>query len=419
MKIAIYGVSRSGKDYLIERIVNHLNKNNKKTAFHLKGSLTLNTLSNERYGCSFKILSEDLKNNLRNEFTKIVNEKEKEYDVIFVDGHYSFIEQDHYNVVFMPQDKYVYDSFFYLDTSSEMIVQFSRNSDSEKRNTKITETEVSNWKTFEKIKLENICNDLDKELIILDGDTNSCVNFIELFISNQNFSLRSPKRTARKLVDTINPNSISESKVLLLDCDKTISENDMTYQFCKCLDIDGQELKHIFKNDRYTSYQFFKVANLYAGKPLFQIKDAAKKAAAGLVLNKELSENINNLEGIFKIGITSGIFHVWQTVGDNSSLFDALFGSFHHNGEFMLVTPTVKKEVVNLLKNMGKTVYAVGDSIIDIPMLEEADFGFIVAHQKLNSAVKEYFKRSTKTKILQTENSNYKYDSVKIVREIA
>ena len=53
MKIAIYGVSRSGKDYLIERVVTHLTTQGI-SAVHIKGSATLNELSNQEYGIPLK-----------------------------------------------------------------------------------------------------------------------------------------------------------------------------------------------------------------------------------------------------------------------------------------------------------------------------------------------------------------------------
>ena len=164
MKLAIYGVSRAGKDYLIKNVIAHLQETTLLTAIHIEGSKTLNTLAQEMFQKTFKSLDESNKNTLREKFTEIVNRKNSEYDLVLVDGHYSFIDGDSYKVVFTEQDENVYDHFFYLDTPSEMIVEFSRKSTGEKRNVDITVEQVRNWKKFEKFELDKICNNHNKEL---------------------------------------------------------------------------------------------------------------------------------------------------------------------------------------------------------------------------------------------------------------
>lgn len=113
-----------------------------------------------------------------------MNRKNSEYDLVLVDGHYSFIDGDSYKVVFTEQDENVYDHFFYLDTPSEMIVEFSRKSTGEKRNVDITVEQVRNWKKFEKFELDKICNNHNKELVILDEETESSVQFISFWLDS-------------------------------------------------------------------------------------------------------------------------------------------------------------------------------------------------------------------------------------------
>ncbi len=52
MKFAIYGVSRSGKDYSIDALVQYFFANGK-TLYHVKGSETLNHMALETYGVKF------------------------------------------------------------------------------------------------------------------------------------------------------------------------------------------------------------------------------------------------------------------------------------------------------------------------------------------------------------------------------
>ena len=418
MKVAIYGVSRSGKNYLLEKLVSMLNVNNVKRACHLEGSTTLNDLAVEQFGKRFAQLCEEQKVILRKSFTKIIHAMEEKFEVVFVDGHYSFIDGDDYKVVFTEDDKISYDTFFYLDTPSEMIVEFSRHSEGSKRNLSITEEQVRNWKSFEKSELSNVCTELEKELIILDEDTATCLSFIEVYVADREGEKFNPVKVAGAMVDSFSESISGYSTIVLLDCDKTISENDMTYSFCRELGVKSQELKQVFRNDRYTVYQFYKVAKIYSSRFEAQIENAATKAKSDMKLNPYILDNLNKLEGSFKLGITSGVYSIWRKIKHEHLILDGLIGCRELHKQTWLVTPSVKREVSKQLKEMGKTVVAVGDSIIDIPMLESADRGYIVAHEKINKATMEYFEQTPNSKICQVSYSQHKYDNVTIKGKI-
>lgn len=57
----------------------------------------------------------------------------------------------------------------------------------------------------------------------------------------------------------------------------------------------------------------------------------------------------------------------------------------------------------------GIQVIAVGDSIIDIPMLEIANQGYIVAHKKLNLAAYQYFLGNPNSMIRQILTTQWQY----------
>jgi len=418
MKIAIYGVSRAGKDYLIKRIVKQLNAGAPKRAIHLKGSVTLNIMAQKAFDTTFKALSDEQKGRLRRDFSGLIHQKESEYDVVFVDGHYSFIDQDGYHVVFTEEDRNAYDAFFYLDTPSEMIVQFARNSHGDKKNTDIGAKEVRRWKLFEQGQMAQICGDLNKELIILDEDTASCVEFIESYVADGERERYEPHRIAESFINDILKESSLPERILLMDCDKTLSENDVTYEFCKQLGVDGRQLKQIFRNDRYTTYQFYKVAKLYGSKSDSEIRAAAIKAKCALRLSSSVQSDIGGNSGeVYRLAITSGVYPIWELMQEEQ-LFDSLIGCSEIHEAKGLITPLVKRAVALQLKAMGKTVVAVGDSVIDIPMLEIADSGFIIAHEKLSSAVSTYFDRVRDSPIKQVSYSNLKYSGIEVVKRI-
>lgn len=55
MKLAIYGVSRAGKDHLIKNVIAHLQETTLLTAIHIEGSKTLNTLAQEMFQKPLKV----------------------------------------------------------------------------------------------------------------------------------------------------------------------------------------------------------------------------------------------------------------------------------------------------------------------------------------------------------------------------
>ncbi|MBN2769240.1 MAG: HAD hydrolase family protein, partial [Spirochaetes bacterium] len=141
---------------------------------------------------------------------------------------------------------------------------------------------------------------------------------------------------------------------------------------------------------------------------------AATKAFSELKLNESLMNNVNSLEKGYTIGITSGVYQIWELIKEKNTIISDLIGCSNLDKLKYIITPSVKKHVTSELKRKGKKVIALGDSIIDIPMLEESDEGYIVAHEKVNSCVKKYFENNPETRISQLEYSKFKYESIKI-----
>ncbi|MHA2799842.1 HAD hydrolase family protein [Vibrio harveyi] len=409
MKLAIYGVSRSGKDYLIKNVIAYLQETTLLTAIHIEGSKTLNALAQDMFSQPFKSLEESRKRTLREKFTEIVNEKNSEYDLVLVDGHYSFIDGDSYQVVFTEQDEYVYDHFFYLDTPSEMVVDFSRKSKGDKRNLEITVEQVRNWKKYEKCKLDKICNNQRKELVILDEDTRSSIQFISYWLRSYSSKLCN-QSSALSFYNKHKELLEKSNQVILVDCDKTVSINDGTYDFCRHLGLRKEELKYIFRNDRYTSYQFFKVWNLYKKNSSIKVEEAANQSLQKIKLSQSLSSYLSSKKDSIVIGVTSGVFDIWSLVNEKHQIFDVLLGNSCKPEIEYLVTPLFKKEIANLLREKGKHVVAIGDSMIDIPMLEAANQGYLVAHEKLNKAVESYLAGIVCANIKQIFEVGVSYD---------
>lgn len=400
MKIAIYGVSRSGKDYLLERVVAHLMAQGV-SAVHIKGSSTLNELAYREYGISLKETSEEKRTVLRNLFIDIVQEKSLFYDVVFVDGHYAFIDNTSFNTVFTDADKYCYDHFFYLDTLTEKIIEFSRKNPRQQQDLTIQANEIDAWKSFEIKELNTVCNELGKELIILDENTQDCIQFITHWVTD--FNRFNYPAIAKKLVNQfLEAKDIKHSTVILLDCDNTLSENDATYDFCDFLNIDKSLLKNIFARDKYSSYQFFQVQKLYHRFDNKQCEKAVQHAVSKIQISNKIGEFAKQQNSqAYICAVTAGIWDIWQSKAKELGHIDSVWGNSIDKTQTFFVTPLLKKYITLNFQLHGIQVIAIGDSVIDIPMLEAADQGYIVAHKKLNQAVSKYFSDNPNSQIKQ------------------
>lgn len=407
MKIAIYGTSRSGKDYLIEHASKYLISFGLSVR-HLKGSLLLNQMAEEGYGVRFSKLSEGHKFELRKRFIDLVNEATESNDIVFVDGHYSFPEERGFKVVFTDADRDCYDHFFYMDTKSELIREVSRKSEGEKQNLEITVKDIDCWKSFEKDAMSKVCGSLGKELVILDEDTTSCVEFIASWALNFD-KLYNFEKLAKSAIDSVLfDRSGIPTSALVIDCDNTLSTNDTTFVLCQELGINKQRLKEIYLGDRYTSYQFFKVNRMLSAFSPKELELAAQKACDRIEMASQVVDLIKSGTHELTLALTSGLLEIWSHTLVNELQIDCSLGNSVMDSR-LIVTPAFKKAVVMALKSKGIRVTALGDSVIDIPMLEASDLGLLVAHSKLDKAVCSYLKQSDSSNLQQVFSTVHKY----------
>lgn len=409
MKIAIYGVSRSGKDYLLERVVDYLTTQGI-SAIHIKGSSTLNELCYQTYGIPFKQADEEKRTVLRQHFIDIVEQKSLIHDVVFVDGHYAFINNTGFNTVFTNADKYCYDHFFYLDAPTEKIIEYSRQNPRQPQDLTIQHHEIDVWKKFEIKGLNHACNELHKELVILDGHTQSCIQFITDWIINFEHKFNYPNIAKQLVSQFLEMNDKKHSAVILLDCDNTLSINDTTYDFCDILGIEKAKLKQIFFGDRYSSYQFFQIQNMYRNFDNAKLQKATEYAVNQIQISNDVwgfAKN-QNMQSYLCL-LTSGILHVWQSKANKLGDVDNVWGNDINDKQDFFVTPLLKKYIALAFQEFGIEVMAIGDSMIDISMLEISNNGYIVAHKKINQAVFEYFSVFPNTQIQQIFATQWHY----------
>lgn len=412
MKIVIYGISRSGKDFLISEFVQK-NPN----YYHLKGTETLKLLSKKILNKNFDETSENEKVVLRLEFANEVILAERKYGNVIVDGHYAFFkDKEIFNIVFTDKDKDLYDAFIYLKPSVEKVIENQKKLKDGKEVRQYSRNEIELWQNFEIIEMQKVCKQIDKELIVIDDCLESNLSFLQYLTIYPQIAF--PRETVKNLLIDYSKIIKSVDTVLITDCDKTISIEDTSELFFRNTNIKMADIKKIFEGDYYTVYQFYKFFLLLKEvEQKYQFNQCCNFALHNTRINQKLYEDISdNMENVLCIGLTTGIFEIWNNIRNKIDFPQILFGNkLNCNGIF--ITSTIKRMMVEEFINRGKKVIAIGDGILDIAMLEKANKSYLVAQQKLSVPVIQYLSKN-KSSIKQLQYNDYKYEKVEIVDSI-
>ncbi len=397
MKFAIYGVSRSGKNYLIEKLVHYFHEK-KVSLVHINGSGILKELSQQFYGKEFKLLDEKEKDILRKEFVARLDFAEKEHGNIVVDGHYAFYNQEgELFKVFTESDKNAYETFFYLEAEPSAVIQRMRSSVGDKRNEEMTEMQVAVWQDYEISEMGEELLQNDKELHVLRYGKEICEYIYEVVVLGRYNSLR----IAEEMLANIKINSCSET-IVVTDCDKTLSMEDTTNVACDIKGVDKDVFRQIYAGDRYSNYQAW-LANRYIAEKSVFSEDVIKEVAKKTHFNNALIADLRTKENVRILALSAGFSKAWVALLNKAGLHTDVLIS-----ESGIVSKYVKYFVVKLLMQKGKFVVSIGDSLLDGLMLKESHVAYIATTKGYRKNV-EQFLRENKT-IRQLKYFDYQYD---------
>ena len=379
--IAIYGISGSGKTYLSE----YLSKNDSGFYFFAGSEFLIKQSEHEKL--PFAQLSDKKKTFYRHKYIeecKILPKKLNKH--IITDAHYSFYKNGEFEISFLDIEQTAYDFYLYLDTDSTLIQERLLQRQKERKK-EYTIEEIEEWKEFEKKELKQILNKYNKELVIIDSsDIDQITTFIRDYtaLPIYNDPTLQISTFIKKNIDTIN----QYNNIILVDCDKTLSYRDMTTLIYKDLGLDFNVLRYIFRNNNYTSFSFYLFSQYCSSIPYDTFQEAAHSIMnSNLNLFSPLWNELQN-EKYLVIGVTAGIYEVWNEIFKSNMESILLLGGIHKDNQEYVVTQHFKGLLCSILRNTyNKNIIAIGDSLIDYDMLIEADNSFLVAHTKLNNSL--------------------------------
>ena len=378
-KIALYGVSSSGKSYLIDKLTEYDDN-----FYHCAGSKFLFDISKKR-DFSFSKLDNEQKNIYRRKFIEYADNIYNQINRhIIVDAHYAFYKDNNFEIARIKEDLDFYDIFLYLDTDSDIIYNRSLNRNEKYKSYDYSIENIDKLKQYEKYNLELELNSLGKELIIINDDNaDNIIHFIIEYIDNVIFDVKN--NVPLFLNDNIKLINNSDN-IILSDCDRTLSIYDTSIALFEELNIDFSITKKIFKNNNYSSFALYNFSNLISSIDYEKLLKASEKISKTTELFIPLINEIDSRKDDYLlIAVTSGIREIWDNILKDKNALIA--GGLHRNNCKYLVCKFFKSYLCKQLINMGKNVIALGDSLVDYDMIINASKGFLVSNDKISSSL--------------------------------
>jgi uracil phosphoribosyltransferase/phosphoserine phosphatase len=246
------------------------------------------------------------------------------------------------------------------------------------------------WQEAEKVELRGICyeNGILFSLLRPHSDLLSkvagLIHNIQLHSEEKNMSLA---ENAMFGFTWWRKNDLET--MLLIDADGTLTAQYTTELFWERVSksrhctSDNNPLKTLFKSSIGYSYTAFRqAALLYEEIDEQGFDDIYQQVASEVTMNPEMISMLQLTSSIEDIGVvivTCGLSLIWEKVMEKEGLHTVLVigGGRLNNGT--VVTPAVKANLVTHLQNeYDKTVWAFGDSPLDLEMLIRANHAVVV-----------------------------------------
>ncbi|KAK7461317.1 hypothetical protein VKT23_008496 [Stygiomarasmius scandens] len=390
--IGLYGLPGSGKSFLLEQIKTELGE---KQFVYYEGSTVLSSLVSGGLD-AFKRLDNQQKNLIRESaIHQIAQECSTTGRVGLVAGHFSFwdLTDDENGDGGQPQsiwtggDAESYTHIFYLEIPADVVLQ-RRQNDSVRERPAMSMEHLDRWQQFEIKQLRDVC-----------PQHGICFSTIPPFkIPEVSALLRDIEEQcnlsrAKYQLDTniCGLPGKSSDTVLVFDGDRTLISEDTGALFVKLMLDDGlvseDPLKAIFTSLGYSYAAFRQTALVYDALPEQTFNDYCQQVAASVSIHPEIVTMLRQAEarGVAAIVMTCGLRVIWEHILKKAGLSDTVkvIGGGRSEDGFV-ITGEVKGALVSQLRDVHhKYVCAFGDSILDLPMLKEADRAIVVVGDKM------------------------------------
>ncbi|KAI7318189.1 hypothetical protein KC315_g10175 [Hortaea werneckii] len=381
--IGIYGLPASGKTHLLNKLRKVLDE------YHFKfydGSEVIERIT-EGGLAAFKQMNNEQKAEKRTTAINTIKEEcRKEKKTGIVAGHFMLLSEDHDPVrIDTPADWETYTHIIYLNTPVKEIVDRTQKDYGRSGRKQLPMTGLEHWQNEEKTLLRKICY---KNRILFALANTADHQYISKLVDHlrEGDVKRNTHCVLHEMDQIISKPETRPQTVLLFDADKTLGIEDASRLFWMSAkeSEDKNPLNDLFNSSLGYSYLAFQQAMLlYEESDEDNFLEHCKKAASRVVVRPEfveLLEEAAKYSHVAVVVITSGIGLIWDMVLEREGLGDKVkvIGGCRLSDKYV-VTPAVKGAIVKRLQTVhDATVWAFGDSEIDLPMLKNADKAFVV-----------------------------------------
>ncbi|KAF3158432.1 hypothetical protein TWF106_002603 [Orbilia oligospora] len=388
--IGIYGIPGSGKSFLLKQLERELGCQD--FEFY-EGSEVISSLIPGGLD-TFKKMPELQKEHWRRlAIDKIGKTCGSSGRVGIVAGHFMFWTEgeEKGRPVYTDNDLGTFSHIIYLDTPADLTFQ-QRANDKGRSRPLCSLEHLQDWQTEEKKQLRSLCYQHGILFSIVTPNStmlNRILTLLRDFVQHsEEFNLSGAERQLDELV-IASPAKLHT--MLVLDADRTMSSEDSGRLFWDLLSNDPQttdkeyHLKTLFSSPLGYSYTAFRQATLlyedFADDSKFaKLCDETAVAIAMYPEFVALLRQIAEHDQIGAVVITCGLRRVWETILDREGLsgkIKVIGGGRTIDG--IVVTAAVKAAMVSRLKYYHNVhVLAFGDSVLDLPMLCQADEAIVV-----------------------------------------
>lgn len=392
--IGIYGISGSGKSFLMDRLKKELSE----TSFHFyEGSEMIHSLVPGGLKAFQEMEVPDRIRWREHAIESIKTRSNNDGKTAVVTGHFMFWpeEDEKGHIVCTQNDLATYTHILYLDIPVKTIEQ-RRWNDASKPRPHTSVAHLLQWQQAEKTLLQTLCRDHGILFSVLTSNASVKSRASELI---RDFSVHTNKYNEAQAQIRLDAAMASYRNVpdtmLVIDGDKTLAAQDTGVLFWKKLFEAGSSpinnpLMSLFSGPMGYSYKAFRQAMLLCEDAVDEeAYDAICQQVASQVKIhpefKSLLWLVADQEQIGAVVVSCGLRRVWEKILNIEGLSErmtVIAGGRISDG--FVVTAETKVAVVDRLQTMHHAyVWAFGDSPLDVPMLTAADEAIVVVGDEL------------------------------------
>ncbi|GAB0138501.1 hypothetical protein EsDP_00006736 [Epichloe bromicola] len=373
--IGLYGLPGSGKSFLLSELKKHLSHS--QFDFY-EGSDMISTIVPGGLS-AFQRLEKEQKQHWREQaIDRIAETCRQSKKSAVVTGHFMFWSHEEQIRVYTPNDMSTYTHILYLDTSVARIVE-QRQKDGQRRRPDLSAARLETWQQTEISELRSLCQ---KHGILFSRLPEPPTNHLLAAMNYIRFSCRAATIPNASRVDAKISGFLTKKDLrtaVVVDADKTLSTDDTSVTFweaigtsCPLNGLFGSPLRYSETALLQATLLYEEVANEKDFERICTIAASKTKMHPEFV---SLFRFIQAHEHLSALVVTCGIRRVWEKILETEGFSQKIqvIGGARISDD-IVVTPDVKARIVTKLRQEGQLhIVAIGDSPLDLPMLEAAD----------------------------------------------